>query len=183
MLNLNFDPFPVLTTQRFLLRRVAKSDVEEMFVMRSDPRILPHRVPITLKEEVLAYIEKLDTEQANGNSITWAIQHKDDSKLLGTVCIWNIQPQHDRAEIGYALLTEHHRKGIMTEVLPTVLKFGFDVMKLHSVEGHVGPYNSGSIKVLERNGFVREGYFKQNFKLPNGTFDDTAVYSLLAPTR
>lgn len=183
MLVLSFDPFPTLTTDRFVLRNVSPNDVNEMFVMRSDPRIIPHRLPCQSSDEAMAYIQKLHDEQAIGKSITWVIQLKENPKLIGTVCFWNIQPEYDRAEIGYALLTDYHRQGIMTEVLPPVLKYGFETMKLHSVEGHVDPTNAGSVKVLERNGFVREGHFKENCKFPDGRYRDTYVYSLLAQNR
>jgi [ribosomal protein S5]-alanine N-acetyltransferase len=181
MLITSFEPFPTLATKRLLLRCISRDDVSEMFVLRSDRRILTHRLPIQTNDEALAYIQKITDELANGVSITWAIQFKDDPKLLGTVCFWNFRKEHDRAEIGYALLTDHHRNGIMTEVLPAVLNYGFETMKLHSVEGHIDPANRGSQKVLERNGFVREAYFKDNIKYPDGSYRDTAVYSLLAP--
>lgn len=181
MIDTSFEPFPELETSRLLLRRVTPDDVHEMFIMRSDPRILPHREPIKTNDEALTYIQKITDETTNGISITWGIQYKDEPKLLGTICFWNLQPQHDRAEIGYALLTEHHQKGIMTEVMPVVLQYGFEKMKLHSIEGYVNPNNSGSIKVLERNGFVQEGHFKENVKFPDGSYRDTVAFSLLAP--
>ena len=181
MLNVSFNPFPTLTTSRLVLRSVNSGDLDEMFVMRSDPRILPHRKPIQTNEEALTYIQKITDEIANGISITWGIQFKDNPKLLGTICFWNLQPQHDRAEIGYALLTNYHQKGIMTEVIPAVLQFGFEKLKLHSIEGYVNPNNSGSIKELERNGFVQEGHFKENVKFPDGSYRDTIAFSLLAP--
>ncbi|MDO8550886.1 MAG: GNAT family protein [Ignavibacteria bacterium] len=53
-------------------------------------------------------------------------------------------------------------------------------MKLHSIEGTVNPNNLPSIKLLEKNNFIREAYFKENFYY-NGKFLDTAIYSLINP--
>jgi ribosomal-protein-alanine N-acetyltransferase len=54
-------------------------------------------------------------------------------------------------------------------------------MGLHSVEAQIHPANSGSRRVLEKLGFVQEGYFRENFYDPvEAGFTDTAVFSLLS---
>lgn len=53
-------------------------------------------------------------------------------------------------------------------------------MHLHSIDAIVNPANADSVKLLERNGFVREAYFREDY-FWNGQFLDTAVYSKLAP--
>ena len=70
----------------------------------------------------------------------------------------------------------------MQEPITVVLEYGFNVMKLHSVEALVNPNNIASIRLLEKNGFIREAYFKENY-FYNGRFLDTAVYSLLTSER
>jgi len=66
----------------------------------------------------------------------------------------------------------------MMEAIAEVIRYGFKEMNLHSLEGQVTPKNIPSIKILERNGFVREAYFKENYNW-QGKFIDTAVYSLI----
>ena len=74
-------------------------------------------------------------------------------------------------------------KGVMTEALGAMLDFGFTRMGLHSVEAQIHPANSGSRRVLEKLGFVQEGYFRENFLDPvEARFTDTAVFSLLSAT-
>ncbi len=68
----------------------------------------------------------------------------------------------------------------MQEVLSVVINYGFKEMKLHTIEADVDPRNVSSIRLLERNKFVREGYFKENYFF-GGKFYDTVVYSLVAP--
>jgi ribosomal-protein-alanine N-acetyltransferase len=99
--------------------------------------------------------------------------------MIGTICFWNIQADHYRAEVGYVLHPDHWRKGIMKEAVQAVVDFGFKEMKLHGIEGHINPENAVSGIVLEKCGFVREAYFKDKFCF-RGKFSDTAVYSLLA---
>ncbi len=68
----------------------------------------------------------------------------------------------------------------MQEAILTILDYGFKIMKLHSVEANVNPNNAASIKLLERNNFIREAYHKENYYY-NGKFLDSAIYSLLTP--
>jgi ribosomal-protein-alanine N-acetyltransferase len=66
----------------------------------------------------------------------------------------------------------------MQEALLKVINYGFKVINLHSIEANVNPGNAASIKLLEKNKFVREAYFKENY-FYNGKFLDTVIYSLL----
>ena len=182
MLSLKFDPFPVISTDRLLLRQVKQSDINEIFFLRSDKKVLEYldREPATTLEEAELWIQKINTLEKNNEAVTWAITLKPDNILAGTICFWNITKEHYRAEIGYALHPDHQGKGIMQEAMTNVLEYGFKIMKLHSVEANVNPNNSSSIKLLERNNFSREAYFKENYFF-DGKFYDSAIYSLLRP--
>jgi len=83
--------------------------------------------------------------------------------MIGDFGYWNLQKQHLRAEIGYELHPDYWGKGFMTEVMQTVLSFGFKTMKFHSVEANVTPGNKASVSLLLRNGFRLEGQFKENY--------------------
>ena len=180
MLTFNFTPFPCLETERLTLREVRDSDVNEMFRLRSDPRILEfldRKADETL-EDVAIFIRRITESRLKNEDITWAICKKGEDKLLGDICYWRLVPEHHRAEIGYAMQPEHWGNGIITEAVRAVVDYGFNVMNLHSIEANVNPTNASSIKVLEKNGFVREGYFKENYYY-SGQFLDSAIYSLV----
>ena len=74
------------------------------------------------------------------------------------------------------LLSENHGKGIATEALERVMKYGFNEMNLHSMEAVIDPRNRASEKVLLKNGFEKEGHFKENTFF-NGEFLDSVIYS------
>ena len=86
--------------------------------------------------------------------------------------------QHRRAEIGYTLVLEHFGKGLMSEALAAILLYGFEEMKLHSVEANLDPDNTKSAQLLTKNGFVKEGHSRENY-FYNGKFTDTGSYGLL----
>jgi ribosomal-protein-alanine N-acetyltransferase len=134
---------------------------------------------MTSIDEAKAFI-KLITDLLEGNSgITWAMALKESpDKLIGTIGLWRLIKEHYRAEIGYMLHPAYWRKGFTKEAILKVSLFGFNELKLHSIEGHINPRNAASAKTLESTGFVREAYFKEDFFF-NGKFEDSAIYSLL----
>ena len=138
------------------------------------------KLPATTVDEALEYIDKISVSIKNGDAILWGITVRDDPKIIGTICYWRMEKEHYRAEIGYVLHPDYTGKGMMHEALTEVLNYGFQKMKLHSVEARVNPHNIPSIKILEKNNFEREAYFKEDYFF-DGRFLDTVVYSLLTP--
>ena len=183
MLSLNFRPFPELTTGRLLLREMTLADAPAVQRLRSNPAVMKYiNRPLTLTvEEAEKWVGVvIDTLQKN-DGITWCICMKESPlEHVGSIGLWRIEKENYRAEIGYMLDPSLHGQGIMYEALQKVVDYGFREMKLHSIEGQIDPRNIASGKLLEKGGFVREAYFKENYYLPGG-FADTAVYSLITP--
>ncbi|HEU4716770.1 MAG TPA: GNAT family N-acetyltransferase [Bacteroidia bacterium] len=176
----SFSPFPVLETERLILRRVEPADVAEMFVLRSDRQLMKFipRPVAQSPDDALALIHSMAEGIAKNEMINWGMVLKSSGKVIGTVGFFRMKPEHFRAEIGYMLHGDFHGTGIMQEALVKAIAFGFQSMKLHSIEAVVDPANIASIRLLERNGFVREAYFREN-EFFDGKFLDSAVYSLL----
>jgi ribosomal-protein-alanine N-acetyltransferase len=182
MLQLNFNPFPSLSTERLNLRRISDQDQQEIFFLRSDKEMLQFldRDPAKSIDEARQWIRTINGGIDDNQYIAWALALKDDPKLIGTITFWNVKTEHYRAEIGYALHSLFQGKGLMQEAMSVVLEYGFNTLKLHSVEANVNPDNQRSIQLLERNGFVREAYHRENYYY-NGRFLDSAIYSLINP--
>jgi ribosomal-protein-alanine N-acetyltransferase len=182
MLVLNFHPFPQLFTKRLILRRMIDEDANDLFVLRSDKNVMKYidRPLAHTADDALQLIKKIQDSLSTNDGITWGICLQNNSTLIGTIGYWRIVKGHYRAEIGYLISPQHQGKGLMQEAITEILRFGFEEMKLHSVEANVNPENAASIKLLERNRFVKEAYFKENY-YSNGRFLDSAIYSLLAP--
>jgi ribosomal-protein-alanine N-acetyltransferase len=184
MLQVKFSPFPAIVTERLVLREVTLNDVNEILFLRSDANVLTYldKAPEESVEETISFLGRIKKDMENNDGILWGIAFKESDIIIGTICYWRIEKAHYRAEIGYVLHPAHQGKGIMDEAIKAVLQYGFITMKLHSVEANVNPANAASIKLLERNGFVREAYFRENYYY-DGKFLDSVIYSLLAPAR
>ncbi len=179
MLKLNFAPFPELKTERLLLRQLTMDDAQDIFLLRSDENVLRFigREPATSLKEAEEFIQKIITNVATNESIMWAITFSDNpSKVIGNICYWRIQPENYRTEIGYALLPQYWRKGIMKEAILKVLEYGFETMKLHSIEARINAENVPSGAILEVTGFIKEGHLKDEFYFQE-KFSDTIIYT------
>lgn len=184
MLTVNFTPFPTIHTERLVLRDLEATDVNEIFFLRSDMDVLKYldKEPAKSVDEAKKFIELIKENTTKNNSILWGIALKESPAIIGSICFWRIIKEHYRAEIGYVLHPAFQGKGIMDEAIKAALQYGFEVMQLHSVEANINPANIASMKLLEKNGFVREAYFKENYYY-NGKFIDSAIYSLIKPSK
>jgi len=172
MLQLDFIPFPELYTERLCLRQLSMKDENEVFLLRSDENVNKYlnRQPAQAIEDARHHIEKLNENFAREEGIIWAITEKGNDKLIGSVCFWKISRENLNAELGYELLPAWQGRGIMQEALLPVLNYGFEKMKLRSIEAELSPRNIKSMRLLEKNGFTL---------LVNNTNEDSLVYVLM----
>lgn len=179
MLQVNFSPFPILVTERLVLRRTELTDAPSLFYLRSHDdvmRFIDRPRPSSLDDinVLIGKIHKMIDENAG---IEWALTLKGSDEYIGSVSFHLLMKEHFRAEIGYLLHPSFHGKGIMSEAVTAVLTYGFSEMEANSVEAIVTPGNDPSVCLLEHMGFLREGHFRQN-RYWNGIFLDTFVFSL-----
>jgi len=153
---ISFTPFPLLITDRLVLRQLESQDDDEIFFLRSDETVNKYLVAPIAKSigDARDFIQKINTGVANSEWIYWAITVKNNNKLIGTICIWNIEPEENKAEIGYVLHPGLQGKGLMQEAVRTVIEYGFKQMKLQCLDAVLHPDNKRSILLLERNGFA-----------------------------
>lgn len=158
-----FYPFPNLEANEYQLRKLKISDINEIFLTRSDDRILKYLdIPkAKRKEEALDFIEKVNSGIKENKWIYWGIVEKQKNKIIGTICLWNLMEKPRKADIGFVLLPEYQGKGIMQKIIPKVIEFGFEKMKLDIIAGEVSPQNIKSIKLMEKSGFRYDHKLKQ----------------------
>ncbi len=179
-LNLNFDPFPELTTERLRLRHLTRDDTADYFKIRSNETIMKHigRPLAKTYDDVHLVIDRTIDTMKKQEGICWAICLKEDPRVIGTIGFYRSQMEHYRTEVGYELHPDFWKKGIMSEAMRAVLDYAFNVMNFHSVMANIDPKNTNSSNVLVRNNFIKEAHFVESH-FQNGRFTDTGIYSLL----
>jgi ribosomal-protein-alanine N-acetyltransferase len=181
MLIIDLPTFPILTTERLVLRGLRHSDAERVFAMRSDPLVMQHvnRTLAKSMEDATALIDLIFANYAANEAVQWAVTEKNDDTFIGLIGFWRIVKEHHYGELGYMLAREHWGKGYVSEAIAAVVPFGFHGLGFHRVEAITRPVNVASIRALEKNGFQREGLLKQSI-FWNGTFHDSLHFGRLA---
>lgn len=184
MLELKLHPVPLIETKRLTLRSISENYLQDIFQLRSNVHAMKyiHRPIATSLEDAKALLAKITAMNANNEGIQWGILLKNQPKVIGMIGYHRIDKEHYRAEIGYMLDPEYWNCGITSEATKAVVDFGFQQMKLHSIEAKINPENVNSEKLLLKNNFIKEAHFKEDFFF-NGEFSDTIVYSRLTPLR
>ncbi|MES2454677.1 MAG: GNAT family N-acetyltransferase [Bacteroidota bacterium] len=184
MLNIEFKIQPILETERLILRQQTISDAAALFALRTNPQVMRYidrNSPKDIRESEAA-IQAVNAGLSNGSSLIWAITLKTSpNKMVGNVGFWRTDLFNHRAELGYMLLPDHWRNGILSEALASVLNFGFKEMGLHSICANINPDNNASRQLLIKHSFVKEAYFRQDYYF-NGKFLDSEIYGLLNNT-
>ncbi len=145
--------FPILSTKRLTLRQLEDSDVKEIFLLRSDASINKYldRQPCKTLEDASEFIEKIKSN----NLSYWAISLKENRKLIGTICLFDISEELQKCEIGYELLPEYQGRGIMEETAKGILEYAHQTLKLKTIDAYSHKNNKGSTKLLNKLKFKK----------------------------
>ena len=172
--------FPILETDRLLLRQVTKEDASSALKYLSDSEVMKHigLKPFTTIEEALDEISWYQSIFENGTGIRWGITLKEQGDVIGSCGFLNRAPQHYRAEIGTELSKEHWGHGLASEAFEAVIRYGFETLQLQRIEALIEPANVSSQKLAEKHGFILEGLLR-NYEFTCGKFDDLYMYSIL----
>jgi ribosomal-protein-alanine N-acetyltransferase len=155
MKNPDFSLFPELTTPRFLLRELNVADAPLIHALRSDKETntMIGREDSNGPDDALLFINKIKKGIQINECIYWVICFENSPDLIGTVGLWNFDPSAEAAEIGYEVLRALRGQGIMSEVLPRILQFGFEEMELKLIAAFSPNQNDPSINLLKKCGF------------------------------
>lgn len=171
---------PRLETSRLILRAVTMGDVEDIFAYSSDEEVThflrwgPHKG----WEETESYIRTVLREYAEGVDGPWGVEYREMGRVIGSVHLMNLSAQHRKAEIGFVLSRPYWNQGLMSEAVARVLKYSFEHIGLHRIEGLPLVENRAGIRVLEKVGMRREGLLR-DYLFQKGAFGDCAVYAML----
>jgi [ribosomal protein S5]-alanine N-acetyltransferase len=173
--------FPKLTTQRLVLRQATTKDLDSVYRGLSDPEVIEfYGIAYRSKQEAKVQLEWYDYVWENEEGLYWMITEKESERFLGTIGYHNwIQPNR-KAELSFWLTPNAWRKGIMTETLAPVLKYGFETMALNRVEALVEEANTAGSGILEKAGFLHEGTLRDcELKERDDAFISLKLYGLL----
>lgn len=175
--------FPILETDRLVLREITKKDVDEVFSCFSNENVTRYYGQETFQniEQAEKLIELFSKNYNEQKGVRWGIERKETKGIIGTMGFNAWSPKHKRAELGYEIHPDYWRKGYTSEAVAEVITYGLEVMKLNRIGAVVFIDNEASNQLLIKFGFQNEGVLRQ-YLYQNGIAHDTYVYSLIKDT-
>jgi len=169
-----------LNTQRLLLRPLNQKDQQAILGLRSNPLVSRYTgyKNWTALAQAAELIEKDIAAMTSGDYVRFGLVRRDNESLIGTCCLFHLDRQCRRAEIGYDLHPEEWGQGFMHESLEPLLGLGYTDMGLNRIEADVDPLNLASLKTLQRLGFRQEGLLRERW-IVNGVKADTVILGML----
>lgn len=163
-----------LITKRLMLRPFKVSDITEIYLAAlNDPSIIgmtEARHKIWTKESAEAFVQSVN----NDTSILFGAFIKETGRPIGNVRLFDIHPVHHRAELSLLFYDKSEwGKGFATEAVETVVKYAFDILKLHRITADHYANNTASSKMFKKVGFVEEGVFKDHFNIGENKYVDS----------
>jgi [ribosomal protein S5]-alanine N-acetyltransferase len=104
--------------------------------------------------------------------------NKEDEDVIGFFRFHKLHLWHEKAEMGAVIHANCQHEGVMTEVLPIILKYGFKTLELNRIVGDLVAENIGSQRLMEKFGFHKDGVLRQT-GFDGTRYHDTVVYSML----
>lgn len=172
--------FPELETTGFFLKQITADDQAFVFKGLSDKQVVTfYGVSYSSFEEAKAQMQFYEKIWIDKTGCWWKIIDKNTLQPLGACGMNHYNEVHEKAEIGYWLLQEFWKKGIMQEVLPVMIRHLFEHWRLHRLESVIEEGNTGSCRLAEKVGFTFEGNLRES-EIKNGKRVSLLMYSLLS---
>lgn len=172
--------FPILQTDRLVLRELTENDAQALLDCFSNPDVLRHygQKPLTSLAQVKQIIRNFANNFEEKRGIKWGIEVLGQEGIIGTIGFQEWSVEHKKADISYALFPNSWGQGYAKEAVSIVISHGFQNMDLVRIGAIVFTENDASNKLLEKLGFKKEGVLR-NFMHQNDIPYDTNIYSLI----
>lgn len=176
-----FSHIPTLKTERLILRKMKITDSEDMFEYSKDPEVTKYLLwsPHTEYSQSLEYLRFLQGRYRAGDFYDWGIVLKDSGKMIGTCGFTSLDFGNNSGEVGYVINRAYWGKGIASEALAQVMRFGFMELNLHRLEARYMAENVSSRRVMEKCGMSFEG-IKRSSMFVKGLYRDIGTCSILS---
>jgi diamine N-acetyltransferase len=160
------------------LRALEPSDIETLYRWENDTAVwgVSHTLlPFSrhmLEQFILGQAQDIyQTRQAR-----FVVEHAESGRPVGVIDLFDFDPFHLRAGVGILIHDiADRRKGYASAALGMLVRYGFEVLRLHQLYADVPAGNEASLRLFERHGFVRCGVKKEWLRTPDGWEDEASL--------
>ncbi len=167
---------------RVRLREFRDDDLAMVLDLATDPYV---PVISTLdagadEAEARSYLERQHGRLAEGRGFSFCVALDETDEAVGTAGLWVDDLAHGRFRAGYTVAPSWRGRGLATDALRALTTFAWTLEVAHRVELYVEPWNTASLAVAERNGYLREGLLRDHHRL-GGEWRDMVLLAAVRP--
>jgi ribosomal-protein-alanine N-acetyltransferase len=156
-----------LSTARLLLRAPAVEDTPILFqAYTQDPAVCRFMVwsPHRSEDDTRSFMAACVDAWATGQRQPYVITDVAGGEAMGMI---DVRFVGTMADIGYVLAQSRWRQGLMSEAMAAVTDAALAASGIFRVQANCDIDNVASQRVLEKNGFLREGRLERYTVHPN----------------
>jgi [ribosomal protein S5]-alanine N-acetyltransferase len=173
---------PDLAGARIRLRPLTLADAPALLELRRrNADFLTRREPRRPADYLTLGAQESELREVAANRVAdrgYAFGIVLGDELVGRIALNNlVRGVFQNAYLGYFVDQEHNRQGIATEAVQTVVAHAFDDLALHRIQAAVMLDNPGSMRVLEKAGFRREGVARRYLQI-DGRWVDHVLFGI-----
>lgn len=130
------------------------------------------------RERADAYVARALRGREERGELAFAVVSR--GRVVGTTRYFNVDPENRRLEIGYTWYAESaQRTSVNTTAKYLLLRHAFEKLDAIAVELRTHWLNHRSRRAIERLGAKQDGVLRNHRIMPDGSFRDTVVYSII----
>ena len=158
------ETFPCLETERLILDQIKVADIPNIVAYAGNKKItdttrtMPHPY---FEADAIGWMNMANEGFKNRDKYIFAIRNKNGRAFMGGIGL-TMDLENNRAELGYWIAEKFWNKGYTTEAVNEILKFSFEELQLNKVIAVYVNTNIASGKIMEKNGMIKEGEFKNH---------------------
>lgn len=172
--------FTELHNDQVILKPLEESDIEGIFKVSTEPEIWTY-LSVTLEnlDDVKNYVQNAIANKKKETEFPFVILDSKTNEIIGSTRFMDIDPKHNRLEIGSTWLTPAYwRTAKNTNCKYLLLQYCFEILYLNRVQIKTDNNNIRSQKAIERIGAQKEGVLRNHMIRKDGTIRDTVMYSI-----
>jgi ribosomal-protein-alanine N-acetyltransferase len=175
-----FEEFPIVETERLRLRELVDEDALAVFDLFRQDQVTRYYDLETMSDVAAAssFITFMRQRYSNRAGIRWALEDRVSRTLVGTIGFNAINQTAHKGLIGYEVAPAVWGRGLATEAVRALVRFGHEQIELNRIEAVVMLENHASVRVLQKAGFGEEGVLRA-FGYWKGQYHDLRMFSVL----
>jgi len=169
-----------LTGQNICLRAPEPEDIGKLHQWENDPAVwhMSNTLAPYSRFDIEQYVLTAARDLLTVKQLRLMIVLRESSLAIGAIDLFEYDPLHRRAGTGILLDSTERNKGYGTEALRLVIDYCFEILDLHQMYASITTDNTASIKIFEKQGFIKTG-IKRDWLLQNGQWKDEQFYQLI----